>query len=55
MNQYVFLHNLMTVGAKTCAECQDRTCLQKEDPYCEKLQRAFRSVVVIEDTAKEDK
>lgn len=45
MNQYVFLHFLIEAGARTCAECKDRDCLGKKDPYCEKLQKAFRSVV----------
>ena len=49
MNQYVFLHNLIEVGAVTCANCKERPCLTKEDPYCEKLQKAFRSVVGIRD------
>jgi len=44
MNPYTFLHYFIEAGAVTCAECTDRQCLTKEDPYCEKLQKAFRNI-----------
>ena len=49
MNEYAFLCHLIDAGAGTCASCPDRKCLRIDDQYCERLQKAFRSIVEIKD------